>query len=388
MKTKTGMRFLEDDRRSKQFSRPLTATVGSLGLALTVIASPTVEAGPTIEMGPNQNMNLMFAFRGAFTAVEDGAPSGDDYSKDFTAENTRLYIWGDAGERLGYTFHVERDAEGSLQILDAIAQFELSDPINIWVGRFLPPSDRANLAAPLFPVTFNFPAVHAFPSEFAGRVEGAMLWGSDSEGRGKYSVAVSDGIGSSSDGPNQRDRLMYSGRLEYNFWDGQPGYYPMAWYDGAKRILALGGSVRYQENAAGTADDSGDFLGWNVDFRIEYPFGDGSSFDFEAAYYDYDIDDIADPNLIQGSGYYLSAGYKFPQKIGIGFVEPRIDYQNFDRSRTNVSETRGTFDRLDVGFRYLIRGHNIRVDVFGSRENPGPSQDRINSFTTRVHFVF
>jgi len=35
-------------------------------------------------------------------------------------------------------------------VLDAIARFEFSDELNIWAGRFLPPSDRANLHGPYY----------------------------------------------------------------------------------------------------------------------------------------------------------------------------------------------------------------------------------------------
>ncbi len=37
-----------------------------------------------------------------------------------------------------------------MEVLDAIARFEFSDELNIWAGRFLPPSDRANLHGPYY----------------------------------------------------------------------------------------------------------------------------------------------------------------------------------------------------------------------------------------------
>jgi hypothetical protein len=293
-------------------------------------------------------------------------------------------MYGQAAEKVNYMINFNRFTGGSVEVLDAQIGFDISSLFHVTVGRFIPPADRACLDSPAYTVTFDYPLISAFPSEYACRVDGAMLWGGDEEGHLKYSVAAYDGFEGAS---NQNDNLMYSARLEYNFWDGIPEYFPMAWYDGSRKILALGGSVRYQKDATGTANDQGDFMGWNVDFRLEYPFADGSAFDISSAYYDFDLDDMAQPGAVQGDGYYVSAGYKFPQKIGMGYIEPRIDYTDFDRDDSNVAGSRGQYEKLSVGARYLISGHNIRIEVFGSRDKP-EGQDSFNSFTTRVHFVF
>ncbi len=33
----------------------------------------------------------------------------------------------------------------NMEILDAVGEFHISPKFNVWFGRFLPPSDRANL---------------------------------------------------------------------------------------------------------------------------------------------------------------------------------------------------------------------------------------------------
>ncbi len=66
-----------------------------------------------------------------------------------------LYVSGSVTNNIKFTFNTEYtgDTGGSdanmVEVLDAIARFEFSDELNIWAGRFLPPSDRANLHGPL-----------------------------------------------------------------------------------------------------------------------------------------------------------------------------------------------------------------------------------------------
>lgn len=83
--------------------------------------------------------------RASFNSVEDGAPSGDDRSKDFTLDSIRLYMGGQLHSLIAFEFNTERDGGGDVHVLDAVAKFAFSDLFQVWAGRFLPPSDRSNL---------------------------------------------------------------------------------------------------------------------------------------------------------------------------------------------------------------------------------------------------
>ena len=41
-------------------------------------------------------------------------------------------------------------ATNDIGVIDAVAQISTSPKFNIWMGRFLPPSDRANLYGPYY----------------------------------------------------------------------------------------------------------------------------------------------------------------------------------------------------------------------------------------------
>ena len=83
----------------------------------------------------------------------------EDSTDHFRVNSLRLYLNGSVTSNIKFMVNTDIDYGGSLgapnssqntdfQILDAVAQFEMSDKFNIWMGRFLPPSDRANLYGP------------------------------------------------------------------------------------------------------------------------------------------------------------------------------------------------------------------------------------------------
>ena len=63
-------------------------------------------------------------------------------------------------------------------MLDAYGQLEFSESFNIWAGRLLPPSDRANLAGSYYANAWQFPGVVSqYPQIFAGRDTGVTVIG-------------------------------------------------------------------------------------------------------------------------------------------------------------------------------------------------------------------
>ena len=88
-------------------------------------------------------------------------PDDADGTDSFRLNSLRLYVNGSATDNIKFMLNTDISYGGSLgapdsnqntdvQILDAAAQIEISDKFNVWVGRFLPPSDRANLHGPFY----------------------------------------------------------------------------------------------------------------------------------------------------------------------------------------------------------------------------------------------
>ena len=358
-----------------------TSAAVSLVLAATLgLSAGSASAGGTIKIDDTKWVSVGAGLRTSFNAVEDAAPSGDDYSKDFQLDNIRLYINGQIHENIKFTYNTERQDNGTddddIRTLDAIAQFEFNPLVNVWAGRFLPPTDRLNLDGPYYLLSWNFPLVQTYPAIFAGRDDGAAIWGDTTFGKTqfKYQVGAFQGCadnGNCNTGANDEDNLLFAGRFTLNFWEPEPGYYNSSTYYGSKDVLAVGLVLQSQKDAVGTVTDRGDFFGWNLDALMEKKLGNDGVVTLEGAYYNFDLDDAAPTGaLIEGKSYFLQGAYLFPQQFAIGKFQPYLQISNLDPD--NGSET----DRWEAGLNYVIDGHNARVSAVVGNVDPDNANDQ------------
>lgn len=360
-------------------------------LSLGVLTAPyQASADPTFKRNDDQFINIGIASRLSYESREDAAPNGTDRSNDFTLEEARLYTNGKVHKNVSFEFNFARNRfnnddldSNDIELLDGRIGFEFNNYANLWVGRFLPPSSRASAAAPAYSTTFDFPlaepAVVGSNLQFGGRDNGAALWGSSKDEAFKYQFGAFRGRNG---GSNQSDELAYAGRLQYNFWDTEPGFYNLANYDGAKSILSVGASYKYQKDGAGTINNAGDHKAWSVDARLEKPLKNGGVLGAEATYYDYDNDKTLDATAPEANGYFALGSYTFPQTIGIGKIQPRISYQRIDNDTTELD-----LKRTDIGFGYLINGSsNIRIDTYYYQEDRNQGKD-IDGLKVLVHLA-
>ena len=341
-----------------------------LGLSMGLASASAVHAGGTIKIDDTKWISVGAGLRTSFNSVEDAAPNADDRSKDFELDSIRLYINGQAHKNIKFTFNTERQGDSTVRVLDGIARFEFSDLVNVWMGRFLPPSDRSNLSGPYYLATWDFPFVQNYPAIFAGRDDGVALWGQTGGGKFKYQVGAFEGR---TGGSNQSDNLLYAGRLTFNFWDPEPGYYNDSTYYGAKEVLAVGVVGMLQKDGAGTALTRGDFTGWSVDALMEKKLG-GNVLSIEGAYYDYDLDNVVDASLVQGDGFFGQVSFLFGEKVGMGKLQPHVRYQKFD------AEGAPSHKRYDLGLNYIIDGHNARVSFIYANDDRGGTAKDANIF--------
>ncbi len=350
----------------------------ALGLALASapLLSTAVHAGATIKIDDTKWVSVGAGLRTSFTSVEDGAPNGNDRSKDFQIENMRLYINGQIHQNIKLEFNSERSTDSAgdenIRVLDAVAKFEFSDLVNIWMGRFLPPSDRSNLDGPYYLNTWSFPMPQAYPAIFAGRDNGVAFWGRVNGGQFKYQVGAFEGKGTSgSTPPNQEDKLLYAARATYNFWNPEPGYYNNSTYYGAMDVLAIGLAYQTQSDAAGTSANPTDFTGWSIDGLLEKKLGNGAVVNVEGTYYDYEGNPVLSGS--DATGYFAVASYLLSAKSGIGRFQPITRYQNLDVDGGDETTT------WEVGVNYVIDDHNARVSLVYSNTdinvNSGPDSD-------------
>lgn len=349
--------------------------VGSLGALCAVSA----HGAGTIDIDDTRWVSVGAGIRAGMSLVDDGAPSGEDDSASFDIQNLRLYVSGQAHENVRFVFNTECsscvfgtgdpfDGGKDIDVLDAIAQIELSPAFNVWIGRMLTPADRIEMNGPFYGLSWNQYTVPLLPSDqfgqagLMGRDDGVTVWGK--VGRFQYSLGLFDGIDG---GPNQDDNLLYASRFAFNFGDMEinPGYYTSSTYFGeAGKILTLGLSFQQQSDGTGTAAQPGDFSATIVDFLYEQPLGRGAAVTFEAEYKTFDAEltpaALADPTcfcLFDGDAYFATFAYLLPGTGG------PIRYQPYVRYTKN--EPTGELDSslTEVGVNFVIRGHNARLNL-------------------------
>ncbi|MFS2140004.1 porin [Duganella sp. Dugasp56] len=361
------------------------AAVGGLGEA---------QAGATINFGEDKSVSVGFGMRESFTSAENGAPNGTDRSSDFNLDSARLFFGASLNKNIKGMLNTEWDGD-KIRILDAAGQFAISPELNIWAGRLLSPSDRANMAGPYYSLGGGYWAGVASRygyngGIFRGRDDGVVVWGNAGEG-GKlgYSFGAFEGhtfgIGSLTQsqakaaGVKADDSLMYAGRVQYDFWDAEPGYYGTGNYIGGADILAIGVAGRYQKDGILTIAKNGKYSAYNVDFLLEKRIKGSGAVALEAAYYDYDTDDIIKSE--QGKAYSAGASFIFEDKVGWGKFQPFARWQKFS------ADTDIDTKQIDAGVNYIIDGYSAQISAVYSKTKVTKAAD-LDKFSVTLQLQF
>lgn len=360
----------------------------SLAVATTFTAM-SANAGATISFGEDQSVSVGFGFITSYTSVEDGSADGDDRSNDFNLNSARLYVSGSMNKYIKGMLNTERSGggNGNWEVIDANVQLQITPEIAIWAGRFLSPSDRANMAGPYYSsgggggYWANVSSRYGWNGGVIGRDEGVAFVGSFLEDKLAVSFGAFEGnnifrfsgVNAQSDSSDAAavtgadDDLMYAGRLQLALWGAEPGYYGTGNYFGAKDILTVGLAARHKSDGviatAGTStatttaanSAAGDYSSYSVDFLMEKTGVGPGTVSLEAAYYDYDTDDVILAE--QGDAYYVGAGYLFDTPVGWGKFMPFARYQEFDADNDVKTE------RMDIGVNYVIAPYNAIISA-------------------------
>jgi hypothetical protein len=373
-------------------------------------AAPAAEAGggglDALDLKIKEHVKVSLG-AGARTSLRagDAAADGDNWSENINLDNLRLYLKAEAFEWFGLELNTDignaqgfEDAgsgfeeAGNLRVLDAVGKIKATDNVNLWFGRFLPPSDRANLSGPYYTSTCDFPYVQfGYPNIFQGRDDGVALWGERSkeqmEGIAhlKWAVGAFEGATGRANDPNDDDNLMFTGRLVLNLWDAEEGYYNSSTYYGEKDVLALGAAFMHQEDASGIQGDERDFTGFSIDLLMEKkldeafgPLGTGGVVTVDAAFYSFDDNDAVDvdpggvfaPTNRQGESYFITLAYLIPTTIDCGVLsgqlQPYYRYLSYDRDNGG-----GVDEGQDFGLNYVMKGHSARLTLAYQRRDGG-----------------
>jgi len=321
--------------------------LGALALGTALLALPVEYVLADVTLPP---VSVGAGVRTSFTSTD---PDFGEKVSDFNLDSARIYISGKITDQISLMFNTEYNgSDEKVGVIDAVARFEFSDQFNIWAGRFLPPSDRANLYGPYYASqwgVFNDGIQDGYPFETTGRDDGVAYWGQF--GIAKVSFGFFDVQGLTK-GNND---VLTAGRVQLDFWDPEGGYYLNGTYYGEKDLLAVG-------LAAQTV--SGDNA-YSADFLLEKKLGNSGVVTVEAEYAKYDgLGGYPSPIPIayqKTDGYYALGAYLFPQVVGIG------KFQVLGKYATATYEYIGgdlDQDTVELDVNYIIKSFNARISLF------------------------
>ena len=303
--------------------------------------SASAQTTPTIKIGAGM--------RGSYVHTS----SENDETDAFPLDSVRLYVNGTAAPKTNFMFNTEYNGpDNTVRVLDAAGQFAISPKFNVWFGRFLPPSDRANLYGPYYShhwAVYSDGVQDGYPFIFQGRANGAMYWGQF--GKVKLSGGAFDGSTLNGD-----DTVMVAGRAQVDFWDAEDGYYLNGTYYGDKNLLAIGGAGQVQGS---------DKSAYNVDFLLERKVKGGGAYTVEAEWAKYDQLGGYDSHYGTDDGGYLLGSFLFPQMAGPGRFEILGKWAEA-RFREGVTTLDLDYNQTtsEVNFNYVIKQFNARIMMF------------------------
>lgn len=290
---------------------------------------------------------------GVQTSFVHDAPDGGDGTDTFALNSARLYVNGPVTEKIKFMFNTEYSgATNNVQILDAVGRIEVSDKLNIWFGRMLPPSDRANLYGPYYShhwSVYSDGVQDGYPFVATGRDNGALYWGQF----GKVKVSAGAFDGTSATGSNT---LIAAGRVQVDFWDPEGGYYLNGTYYGDKNLLAIG--------AAGQKQGEGKNA-YSVDILMERKLAGAGAVTLEAEWAKYDHLGGYSARYGTDDGGYVLASYLFPKAVGMGKFEI-LGKSGKARFRDGIALKDKDFDQTttELNLNYVIKQFNARVMTF------------------------
>ncbi|HTP40268.1 MAG TPA: hypothetical protein VMI92_11920 [Steroidobacteraceae bacterium] len=327
----------------------LATALGALG-ALASQAHADDVTLPPISIGAGMEASY---FHCDTSCLYNGSGTGD--LDGFALNSARLYINGSVTDTIKMTFNTEYTSENNLEVMDAIARFELSPELNIWAGRFLPPVDRANLYGPYYAndwTPYADGVADYYPNVAVGRDNGIAYWGDFGPVKASFGLFDGQSLNSAVDDPT---KLLYAGRVMVDLWDKESGYYLNGTYYGDKDLLAFGVAAQSQDSKTT----------WSADGLLEKKLGDAGAITVEAEY----NKDNGLTGATHSDGWYGLVAYVFPQVVGVGKFQPLVKYSEKTYDATTSFKVKTT----EVNFNYIIKAFNARVGLYYLTEKASPS---------------
>lgn len=192
-----------------------------------------------------------------------------------------------------------------------------------------------------------------YPSN-VGRDDAITLWGNIAEDRLQYRFMVGDGMSGAA--PNSADNPRLAGRVSYNLFDAEVGWFNSGTYLGKKHVLAIGAGMDAQNDLV-VGGSQLDYYAWTVDAHYDQPIGEGNAVTGQASVTKIDNSPNGLPMTWVAAGddaviTAMQVGYYFGEKIELGYFQPFAHFENIHERGANGYDTRV----YGLGFNFYVDG--------------------------------
>ena len=263
-------------------------------LLLGLILLPSLAGALELYRDGDISLSIGYWAQGWYQYVD---PDEGEEINDFMVRRTYFSVKGTATPELSFFMHYAGDRIGQdgldnssyglgtgLALRDAWINYKLlGDDLMIQIGRMYIPftrnygttSTKALLTTELDWGQGGIRSGIFYPSK-VGRDDSATVWGNVLEDKLQYRLMVGEGVEDDDEpGGNPDDNLRFAGRLSFNLFDTETGWFNKGTNLGKKKILAIGGGFDYQRDLV-WADKEDDYLAYTADIHLEMPMGDGA----------------------------------------------------------------------------------------------------------------
>jgi hypothetical protein len=369
-------------------------------LTVLLLTSPTATwARIKIQIDKDLDLELGFRLQTQFlTSTNALADEQEDHEERFLLRRARIRLGGRVTKWITFFMQVGSDSEedgsvGDAQVMDGFIHLHLLGAAQIIMGEHMAPAGRQHLTSSAAMMAIDRPGITNYNLTWGlnggavfntvafddgnldltgdGNLQrdiGATLFGSVSYNENvhlKYYVGGYTGIQFMN---NSEDKERITGRVQFNFLDPEPGYYNLSTYLGAKKTIAIGGSIDHQQRIAQDTitGDNVNYLWYSLDAFTDFPVGPGSV-NFEAGFNKLDLenstslrDSTADPpknaKETAGSGFYVQTGYYLKDLR----FQP---WALYERWYSDASGDVGSWSAWRIGLSYFVKNHNANIKV-------------------------
>jgi len=328
------------------------ASISPCRVSALLLASGLLAMAPAswaqVDLGP------VTVGAGLQTSFTHAQPNGGTSTDSFAADHVRLYVSGPVIDGIKFMLNTDYDSTtNKIGVMDAAAQFSIAPQVNIWAGRFLPPSDRANMYGPFYShewKVYTDGIQDGYPFIFQGRDNGVLYWG-DFMKKVKVSAGVFDGKSATGNA-----KILGAARVQIDFWDPEDGYYLNGTYYGDKNLLSIGGATQVQDGHTATT----------LDFLMEKKLPNKGVISIESEFSDYNRLGGYSSAYAKSIGVYGLGSYLFPMEVKMGKYSGKFEILGKYAKAEYTHGHTPSYDQktTEINFNYVMKQFKARLMSF------------------------